>query len=162
MAVGDTLVIGTPHSNDPPSSGFGTPDTVTNKLVIDLAVGESCEFGMIMPQHYDGGNIQVFVHYAMSTATTGNVQFRVSIWRVNDATATEVEGYGTTVSTGNVAVPGTAQLKDTASTVHDSAAERDSVEAGDECYVKIERVAAVSSEASGDVEFRKYELREVA
>ncbi len=161
MAVGNTLVVVTLHSNDPPSSSFGTPDQVTNKLVIDLAVGESSELGMVMPQHYDGGNIQVFVHYAMSTATTGNVQFRVSVWRVNDGTATETEGYGTTVSTGDVAVPGTAQLKDTASTTHDSAAERDSVAAGDEFYVKVERIAATSG-AAGDVEFRKLELREVA
>lgn len=161
MAVGDTVAILTPHQNDPPSSSFGTLDTVTNKLVVDLAVGESVEIGTLMPQHYGGGNLQAFIHYAMSSATSGNVQFRVSIWRIADATATQTESYGTTVSTGDVAVPGTAQLKDVTSTTHDSAAERDSLAVGEEYYTKVERIAA-TSEASGDVEFRKVEWREVA
>ena len=73
MASGDTLLIFTPQANEPPSSNYATMDTRNSHLVLDFdgASNEDAVFSGVMPQHYDGGGVSVYIHYAMSSATSG-------------------------------------------------------------------------------------------
>lgn len=76
MPSGDTLVVLTPQSNQPPSSNFAIPDTRNDHLVLDFdaATDESAIFPIVIPNHYAATTgITVTVVWLASTATSGNV-----------------------------------------------------------------------------------------
>ena len=59
MASGDSLVIFTPLSNEPPSSNFATFDTRNAHPVLDFddTTEEKVVFTGIMPRNYAGGGV---------------------------------------------------------------------------------------------------------
>lgn len=164
MATGDTLVIFIPSANEPPGSNFATMDTVNEHLVLDFqafsTTAEIAIFPGVMPQHFGGGNIVVYLHYSMSTATSGNIELTCTFERREETANMLADDYGTAVITGDVGVPGTARILDITTTTHDSAGEKDSIVAGDAFHLKIERTEPETSDAAGDLELWKVELRE--
>ena len=81
MASGDTLIIFTPLANEPPTSNYATLDTRNNHpcLDFDASTNESAIFSGIMPQSYAGTTgITVYLHYAMSTATSGDIDWDIA------------------------------------------------------------------------------------
>ena len=72
MASGDTLLIFTPLSNEPPSVNPATLDTRNAHPVLDFdaVVPEAAVFSAVMPRHYAGGGVTVYLHWAMTTATS--------------------------------------------------------------------------------------------
>ena len=80
MASGDTLLVFTPLHNEPPSSNMATLDTRNQHPVLDFdaSTNESAVFSSVMPQAYGGGGVPVYIHYAMSTATSGDFDWDVA------------------------------------------------------------------------------------
>lgn len=162
MASGDTLIVFTPHSNEPPVSAFATLDTRNLHPVLDFddAVNESAVFSGVMPQIYAGGGVTVFLHYAMTSAVTLTVDWDVTFERIGDQQL-DIDGdsFAAVNSVDNTTVPGTAGLVDIVSVAFTDGADMDSVAVGESFRLKVTRDAA-ADDAVGDAELLAVEIRE--
>jgi hypothetical protein len=162
MASGDSLLIFTPQQNEPPSSNYATLDTRNGHLVLDFdtTTQESAIFTGIVPRHYGGGGITVYVHWAATSATTGTGGWDVAFERIGAAqqdidsdgfasaqtiTAATVDGTSGNVSITNVAVSNGANM--------------DSIAVGEAFRLRVRRDVA-NDTATGDLELLCVELKE--
>lgn len=163
MASGDTLLIFTPLNNEPPSSNPATLDARNQHQVLDFdaATIESAVFTGIMPQHYAGTTgVTVYLHYAMSSATSGDVDWDVAFERIGDQQQDiDSDGFAAVNSVDNTTVPGTSGNVDVVSVPFTDGADMDSVAAGEMFRLKVTRDAA-SDTAAGDAELLAVEIRE--
>lgn len=159
MASGDTLADIQPTGSDQ----SGTPatfDTRNGQTVLDFdaSSNEDATFKRIMPAHYDGGGLTVTTHWAMSSATSGDIDVDVQLER---QTGLDIDGdsFAAANSTDNTTVPGTAGQEFTVDVTFTDGADMDSVVAGDLYRIRITR-DAVSDTASGDAELLGVEVKE--
>lgn len=77
---GGWMLVFTPHSNEPPLSGYATLDTRNNHLVLDFdpTSDEAAVFPGVMHPDYAGGALTITV-YMTSTSTSGDVDWELSI-----------------------------------------------------------------------------------
>ena len=163
MASGDTLLIFTPLHNEPPASNPATLDTRNQHPVLDFdaTTNESAVFSAVMPQHYAGTTgLTIYLHYLMTTATSGDVDWDVSFERIGDQQQDlDSDGFAAVNSVDNTTVPGTSGLVDIVSVAFTDGADMDSVAVGEGFRLKVTRDAA-SDTAAGDAELRFVEIRE--
>lgn len=162
MASGDTLLIFTPLHNEPPSSNPATLDTRNLHPVLDFdaTTNESAVFSAVMPQHYGGNGVTVYIHYAMSTAEANTVDWDACFELIGDQDQDiDSDGFAAVNSVDDTTVPGTSGLVDIVSIGFSNGADMDSVTAGDGFRLKITRDAA-SDDAAGDAELVFVEIRE--
>lgn len=161
MASGDTLVLRTPQAGEPTSSDFATQDTRNLHPVLDFdaATNESTVFSWIVPRNYGGSGFTVYLHYAMTSATTLTVDWDISIEQIGDQQL-DIGGdsFGTATSIDNTTVPGTAGLVDIVNGVI-THANAGSPTVGDGMRLKVLR-DAVSDDAAADAEIRFVEIKE--
>ena len=162
MASGDTLLLFTPLHNEPPTSAFATLDTRNSHptLDFDAAANEDAIFSAVMPQHYGGGGVTVFLHYAMTSALSLTVDWDVAFERIGDQQL-DIDGdsFAAVNSVDNTTVPGTAGLVDIVSVAFTDGADMDSVAVG-EAFRLLVRRDAVADDATGDAELVRVEIRE--
>ena len=158
MASGDTLLFFTPRSNHPPATNPATPDERGGVAVLDFdaSTNEEATFIGVMPQHYAGGGLTVHLQWAMTSATTGDVDWDIKLQRHTDILG---DSYAAAQSSDNNTVPGTAGDVDTTSIAFTSGAQMDSVVAGDVFRMSVIRDAS-SDTATGDAELISVEIRE--
>ena len=162
MASGDTLIIIVPQMVEPTTADFATLDTRNEHPVLDFdaATNESAVFSSIMPRNYGGNGLTVYIHYAMTSGTTGNVDIDVAFERIGDQQQDiDSDGFAAVNSVDNVVVPSTAGYVDITNVTFTNGADMDSIAVGEGFRMKITRDAA-SDTASGDMEFRFGELKE--
>lgn len=163
MASGQTLVIFEPYDNEPPTANYATLDTRNQHpcLDFDASTDESAVFSTVMPQHYAGTTgVTVYLHYAMSSATSNTVDWDVSFERIGDQQQDlDADGFAAVNSVDNTTVPGTSGLVDIVSVAFTDGADMDSVAAGESFRIKVTR-DATSDDATGDAELVKVEIRE--
>lgn len=163
MASGNTLLTLFPQDNEPPSSSYATLDTRNGHPVLDYdaAADESAIFTGILPRHYAGGGLTVYLHYAMSSAESGDVVLTVAFERIGDQQQDiDSDGFATAKS-ATVTVPATSGLVDIASLAFTDGAEIDSIAVGEAFRVKVTRDADnVADTAAGDLELLAVEIKE--
>lgn len=162
MASGDTLLIFTPYANEPPSSNYATLDLRNGHPVLDFdpTTNESAIFTGIMPQHYAGGGVTVYLHYAMTSAVADTVDWDVEFELIGDADQDiDSDGFAAANSVDNTTVPATSGHVDVVSVAFTDGADMDSVLAGDAFRLRVTRDAA-SDDAAGDAELVAVEIRE--
>lgn len=163
MASGDTLLIFTPQHNEPTASNAATLDTRNQHLVLDFddTTNEDGVFRAVMPQSYAGTTgVTVYLHYAMTSATSGDIDWDVAFERVSDSIQDiDSDGFAAVNSVDNTTVPATSGHVDVVSVAFTDGADMDSVTAGDGFRMKVTRDAA-SDTASGDAELWAVEIRE--
>lgn len=162
MASGNSLLVFTPQANQPPASNYATLDTRNNHLVLDFddTTNESAVFSGVMPRHYAGGGLTVYIHYAMTTAITGDVDWDVAFERVGDQQQDiDSDGFAAANSVDSTTVPGTSGLLDIVNITFTDGADMDSIAVGEAFRLKLNRDAA-SDTASGDAEILAIEIKE--
>lgn len=162
MASGDTLLIFTPYHNEPPSSGYATLDLRNGHPVLDFDGGanESAIFTGVMPRHYGGNGVTVYLHYAMTSATSGDIDWDAAFERIGDQQQDiSSDSFASVQSVDNTTVPGTAGLVDIVSIAFTNGAQMDSVAAGESFRLKITRDAA-SDTTTTDAELVAIEIKE--
>jgi len=162
MATGNTLLTFFPQDNEPPSSNYATLDARNNHPCLDFddTTNESAVFTTVMPRHYDGGGITVYLHYAMSSATSGDIDWDVAFERIGDQQQDiDSDGFAAVQSVDNTTVPGTSGNVDIVSIAFTAGAQMDSVAVGESFRLKVTRDAA-SDTATGDAELLALELKE--
>lgn len=162
MASGDTLLLFGALNNEPPSSAPATLDQRNGHPVLDFdaAANEDAIFTAVMPQHYAGGGVTVFLHYSMTSATSGDVDWDVAFERIGDQQQdVDSDGFAAANVVNNTTVPGTSGNVDVVSVAFTNGADMDSVAAGEAFRIKVTR-DAVSDTATGDAELHAVEVRE--
>ena len=162
MASGDTLGIFTAFSNEPPASNYATLDTRNQHPVLDFddTTNESAVFSGVMPRNYDGGGVTAYLHYAMSSAVSGDIDWDVAFERIGDQQQDiDSDGFAAANSADDTTVPGTSGNVDVVSVAFTDGADMDSVATGEGFRLKVTRDAA-SDTAAGDAELLFVELKE--
>lgn len=162
MASGDSLVVFRPRHAEPVSSNGATFDLRNQHLVLDFddTTNESAVFGSVLPQSYGGGGITVYIHYLMTSATSGDIDWDVAIERIGDGQQDiDSDGFAAVNSVDNTTVPATSGHLDIVSVTFTNGADMDSLAVGEGFRIKITRDAA-SDTATGDAELWAIEIRE--
>ena len=162
MSSGQTLFEWHPYANEPPAANAATLDVRNSRpcLDFDADTNESAVFSGVMPQHYSGGGVTVYIHHAMSSAVENTVDWDVAFERVGDQQLdTDSDSFADANSVNDTTVPSTSGLVDIVSCAFTDGADMDSVAAGEGFRLKITR-DAVSDDATGDAEIYWVELRE--
>jgi len=156
MASNDTLLIFSPLHNEPPASNAATLDTRNQQPVLN----ESAVFSAVLPRNYNGGGITVYLHYSMSSAESGDVDWDVSFERIGDQQQdVDSDSFASAKSVDNTTVPATTGLVDIVSIAFSDGAEIDSIAVGEKFRIKVTRDAA-SDTAAGDAELHAVEFKE--
>ena len=162
MASGDSLAVLMPVHNEPPASNYATLDTRNSHPVLDFddTTNESAVFSIILPRHYAGGGLTVYIHYAMSSAEANTVDWDVAFERIGDQQL-DIDGdsFAAVQSVDNTTVPGTTGLVDIVSIAFTDGAQMDSIAVGELFRIKITR-DAVNDDAAGDAELLGVEIKE--
>ena len=163
MASGDSLLTIGPLQASFPSSNPANPDSRNTHPVLDFdaTTQETVYFAnLIMPRHYAGGNIVVYVHHAASSATSGTIGWDVTIVRVGTAQDIDSDGFATAKTITAATVPGTSGIINVSNvTLTAGATDTDSVAAGEAFRIRPRRDVA-NDTATGDAEFYAMELKE--
>ena len=163
MASGDTLAVFSPSANEPPATAFATLDTRNAHTVLDFdtTTQEAAIFKGVMPRHYSGGGITVYVHASLTSAVTGTLGWGVTFERVSDSIQDiDADGFATEQIITAATVPATSgfvSILNVAITA--GAAGTDSVAAGDGYRLRIQRDVA-NDTAAGDAELWAVEVKE--
>ncbi len=134
MASGDTLLTFHPYQNTPPTSNFATFDlrNVHPVLAFDDTNNESAVFSAIMPRIYAGSGLTINIHYAMTAATSGNIDWDVDLERIGDGQQDiDSDGFVGANSTDNTTVDGTSGNVDIVAVTFDDGADMDSIAVGE-------------------------------
>lgn len=162
MASGDTLLQFSPLHNEPPSSNPATLDLRNSHpaLDFDATTNESAVFSAVVPRHYAGSGVTVYIHYAMSSAVANTIDWDVAFERIGDQQQDlDADGFAAVQSVDNTTVPGTSGLVDIVSIAFTNGAQMDSIAVGEGFRLKVIRDAA-SDDAAGDAELVFIELKE--
>jgi hypothetical protein len=162
MASGDTLAVLLPQGYEPPSSNYATLDLRNNRPVLDFddTTDESAVWTFIMPQHYAGTTgITVHIWYAMSSATSGDIDWGIQIERTIDGVTIASDDFAAAQLVQNTTVPGTAGLIDEVTIAFTDGSQMDSLVVGEVGRLKIYRDADQDT-ATGDAELVALEIRE--
>lgn len=162
MASGDTLSKFVPQSGEPTSSDFATHDTrnLHPTLDFDAATNESAVFSDVLNRAYAGGGLTVYVHYAMTSATSGDIDWDVSFERIGDQQQDiDSDGFAAVNSTDNTTVSATSGFVDSITVAFTDGADMDSIAVGEGFRMKVTRDAAADT-ATGDAELRFVEIKE--
>ncbi len=163
MASGDTLLVFTPFSNEPPTSTFATIDQRNQHPVLDFdgATNESAVFSAVMPRSYAGSGLTVYIHYSMSTETSNDIDWDVDFERIGDGSQdVDSDGFtGAPNSVDGTTVPATSGLVDIVNVTFTNGADMDSIAVGELFRIKITR-DAVSDTSTGDAELHAVEIKE--
>lgn len=161
MASGDTILTLTPQCNEPPTANFATLDTRNQHPVLDFALNEIGIFSDVMPRHYGGGGLTVYLHYAMSSAVANDIKLETYFERIGDQQQDiDSDGFAAAQNTGDVTVPGTSGNVDIVSSTHTDGGQMDSIAVGEGFRLKVKRIAVAGTDASGDLELRFIEIKE--
>jgi len=128
-------------------------------MLFDDTTAEGAYWTFRMPADYSSALTMKLV-YSMASATTGTIEFEVSVWAITDGEATGTESYDT-VNNGSETVPATAGLSSDLSITLTNA---DSVAANDLVMIRVFRDAddGTNDTATGDLELRAVSLEYTA
>jgi len=163
MASGNTLLIFTPLHNEPPAADYATLDIRNQHPVLDFdaADDESAVFSGILPRHYAGGGITVYIHVAFSSATSGNSVWNVSFERIcNEDIDIDGDSFGV-VQEINLEAPNPCGMVKVGHVDFTDGAQIDNLTVGEGLRLKITRDADnIDDNAVGDAELLFVELKE--
>lgn len=162
MATGDTLCVFFPMQGETLTSSAATlyHNNWHPVIAFDGASQESIVFRNIMPRHYEGGGVTVYLHYHMNTDTSGDIDWDVAFEACKDAGHDlDSDSFATAKSVDNTTVPTTAGVLDVVSIAFTDGAEMDSIAAGDMFRMKVTRDAAADT-TTGDAYLSMVEIKE--
>jgi hypothetical protein len=122
-------------------------------LTFDDTTVQQARFAGVVPDDYDSG-LTATIFYSMASATSGKVDFEISVMCVSpdDAADVDTDSFDS-VNDANETVPGTAGYM---SELDITLTNADGIAAGDMVFVKVERDADDETDdtATGDAEVR--------
>lgn len=162
MASGSLLCTFTPRNNEPPSSNYATEDVRNYHPCLDFddTTNESAVFSGVVPPSYNGGGLDIVLHVAFTSATSGDSDWDVSLELIGTSQDLDSDSFDTAVSVDNTTVPGTSGVTQKITVSLADPGDTDgALSPGDKFRIKVTRDAA-SDTASGDAELYLVEVYE--
>lgn len=163
MASGQTLAIFTPLNNEPPASAFATLDLRNGHPVLDFDAGvaENAIFTFVLPRNYGGGGLTVYIHWAATSAITGDCVWNAAFERIGEGQQDiDADGFAT-AQAATATAPATSGNVDIQAIPFTDGAQMDSLAVGEAFRLKITRDAANASDTmTGDAELVAVEIKE--
>lgn len=161
MASGNSLLLFFPQDNEPPASNPATFDTRQGHPVLnfDTTTAEGAVFTGVLPRHYAGGGITVYVHWCAATATTGTVGWTVEFERIGTAQDLDSDSFASAQTITAATVSGTSGIVFITNVAVSDGANMDSVAVGEAFRLRLLRDVA-NDTAVGDAQFVGMELKE--
>lgn len=160
MASGNTLAVFLPSDNEPPATNYATVNVSATalhpQLDFDSTTAEAAIFSGIMPRHYAGGGITVYVTWAIA-AITGTVGWTVEFERSN--TAIDADSFASAQTITAATVSGTTLIPSVTNVAVTDGANIDSLAVGELFRIRIKRDVA-NDTAAGDAFLLGVELKE--
>ena len=162
MATGDTLLAFFPSDNEPPASNYATLDIRNGHPVLDFdtTTAEAAIFTGVLPRNYAGGGVTVYIHAALTSATTGTLGWLVAFERMSDgSTDIDSDSFASDQTVTATTVPGTSGVILVLNVAVSNGANMDSVAVGESFRLRITR-DVTNDTAAGDAELLAVELKE--
>lgn len=173
MASGDSLLVFTAKSNEPPDADYATDDEILTTSsdepddyipVLDFDPGatqEYASFSNVLPAHYDGGGLTVSIEWT-SEATSGDVKWDVAFKAQADSENILSSTYAAIQST-TTTTDGTARDKNTTVITFTNGAQIDSIaaEVGFRMLVTRDSADGADTMNSNDAEFIAIYIKEI-
>jgi hypothetical protein len=163
MASGQSLCTWTAENGASfPATNYATFDTRNTHPCYDFdpTTQESIYLHFVLPRHYSGGGITVYLHWAASTATSGSGGWDVSFERIGDGQQDiDSDGFASAQTVTAVTVPATSGNVKITNVAVTNGANMDSIAAGESFRLRIRRDVA-NDDATGDLELVGVELKE--
>lgn len=145
-----------------PASGYATLDTRNTHPVLDFSTGTTnrrCFFQGVIPDNYDGEDIEVVLFMTMTSATSGSIVMSVRIENMSGLDITS-DSFTAGYPNATIAVPSPAGTMFEA-TITLTGANLDSVAAGNPFRIEVLRDTPnrAGDTASGDMELHLVEMR---
>lgn len=162
MASGNSLMMFGARDGIPATSN-GAQHAMRNShpvLAFDTTTQETVYFIGVMPRHYGGGGVTVYVHATLASATTGTLGWDVSFERMSDATTDlDSDSFASAQTITAATVPGTSGVVLVLNVAVSDGANMDSIAVGEAFRLRLRRDVA-NDTAAGDAEFHTMELKE--
>lgn len=162
MASGNTLLTFTPLSSIAPSSLYANFNTRNGHLVLefDASVDWATFFENILPRHYAGGGLTLYLHWMAATATTGNVIWNAAFEALSAQDA-DSDGFASAQASSADACNGTSGIESISTITFTNGAQMDSIAAGESFRLKISRDADNGSDTmAGLAQLTRVEIKE--
>lgn len=164
MAAGDSLLQFIAQGAAFPDSSAATPSRRNAHDIVnfDAAADESCDFELIMPQHYAGTTgITLRIFWMGATATSGDVVWNAAIERhEDDAFDLDADGFAAANAVTDTTASASGELS-VATITFTNGADMDSWVAGESGRLRITRDADNGSDTmAGDAQLLKAEIQE--
>lgn len=162
MASGNTLLGLFPLDADTISTNYATLDyrNLHPVLDFDATTDEHAVFTAVMPRHYGGGGLTVYLHIAFTSAVSGVARFDISFERIGAVQDIDSDGFAA-IKSVEVAANATSGVLVIGSLAFTDGAEIDSIAAGEVFRIKITRDANHANDtATGDAELVAVEIME--
>jgi len=162
MASGNSLVAFGARAGVPAASN-GARHSLRNShpiLLFDTTTQQEVEFTGVLPRHYGGGGITVYLHWTAASATSGTIGWDVSFERMSDATTNlGSDSFATAQTVTAATVAGTSGIMTVTNVAVTDGANIDGLTVGDSFRVRIRRDVA-NDTATGDAELHAVSLKE--
>ena len=143
MASGNTLVVFTPYSNEPPATIYATLDTRNGHPMLDFdgTADEEAVFSGVLPAHYGGGGLTIETFWAFTSAISGSLRVQAGIERIDLASLDiDADAFAACESAGGTA-PGISGQVIKVTVTMTSGAQMDGLLVGETFRLKIRRDA---------------------
>lgn len=168
MATGDTMASADARSALLPATDYARLTLRNGRLLIAFedATDTVADFPDLLPSHYSGGDLSVFLRWAADTATTGGVRWQVAFERqsVNDGATLGLDLDADAFATAAEATDTTAAIAGELSvaTLTLTGASLPSPMAGETYRLRIKRLGTdVADTLVGDAQLLAVEIKEV-
>ena len=163
MASGNTLLQFAAQAYEAPATNYaqiGMRNAHT-MLAFDTTTQETAFFTCVMPRHYGGGGVTVYLHWmAASGIVTGTVGWDVAFERMSDgATDLNSDSFATAQTVTAATVPGTSGVVSVTNVAITNGANMDGLVAGDSFRLRVRRDVA-NDTAAGDAQLIAIEIKE--
>lgn len=162
MSSGNTLCVFGAADNVPPTGNNAAFAFRNNHpvLAFDTTTQEEAYFTDVMPRHYAGGGITVYLHWTAASATTGTIGWLIAIERMSDAaTDLDADSFASDQTVVAATVSGTSGVVTVTNVAITSGANMDSLAVGEAFRIRVRRDVA-NDTATGDAELHAIEIKE--
>jgi hypothetical protein len=156
-----TWIQWTAKQGTQPTTAFATFDTRNDHPILDFsdAASDTAIWEGMMPEDWDGASFDVLINWTSGTAVTGNFRWESTIERNDTATDIDADSWGTPVLV-TVSAPTTSGFIKQTTFGHGTAAQRDSVAAGEAFRLRIRRLGSDALDtATGSAQIISIEIR---
>lgn len=163
MASGDTLVVFTAQAGSVTASNIAYLDARNSHPVLtyDAATGSAAYFEGIMPRHYAGGGVTVYIHWMAGSAVTGECRWTTAFERhENGGTDLDGDSFAAKVASDSTCTAASGAIR-IMSLAHTAGASMDSVAVGEGFRLQVERESLHTNDTmTGTAQLSKVEIKE--